>query len=193
MDEKNTPIELEDMKAMWTELNERISALEAENMRLARGVVDNNYKSARERLILRYRRFIILEIFFIIPTSILILTSTEVVEKYRIPTLIYWITFFIIAASEDFFLMCRLEQMDMNRQTVSQIASIAAKNWKFQKLGIMIGLPMAIGAIILFALAMNANIFMILGMVTGGCIGAMIGIRQLLKFMKDYKILQSNC
>lgn len=184
--------ELKDMKAMWIELNNRITSLEEDNRRLARQVMNNDYKSAKEKLIGKYRFFIFFNLMFLMVFSVFILANPMVNEKYRIVTFIYWMVFFLGEAATDAYLMIKVKQIDIYNSTVSEISRMAARNWKTHKIAIAIGLPVAIGAVILYGLLLNADNFVILGMVVGGLIGGLIGFRQLMKFLEYYKLLQNN-
>ena len=184
--------DLQDMKAMWQELNERVSQLEAENRRLAKKVVDKGFKSARERLMRKYKMFICVECIFMFWMSLFLLFNPLIVEKYRIITMIYWTIFFLGEAAVDFYLLCRVKKIDVFHSTVNKISREAAQAWKIHKIAVFIGLPLAIGAIILYAFALDANKFTIYGMIVGGMVGLIIGGNQLLKFMKYYRQLQSD-
>ena len=182
----------EEMKAMWIELNNRVSSLEEENRRLARSIINNNYKTARDKLISKYSLFIIIEIVMIFYMLIFVIFNPLLVEKYKVATIIYWALFFAFEASIDIYLRTRLRKIDIYNSSVSAIAAIASKNWKIHKIAIIIGLPLAFGAIILFGLLLNANEFTIYAMIIGGMVGLLIGVRQLRKFYLYYKLLQSD-
>ncbi|MCH5230566.1 MAG: hypothetical protein J1F43_02075 [Muribaculaceae bacterium] len=184
--------ELENMKAMWLELNQRVSALEAENRNLARKVSNEKYKSARDRLIRKYTAFIIVEVIMILYTFAFIGFNPMVVEKYRMVTCFYWLIFFLLGVAVDFYLRQRLVELDIYNSSVREISSQAARSWKIHKLAIIIGFPIAIGAVILFALALDANEFTIYGMIFGALIGATIGFFQLRKFLQYYRLLQTS-
>lgn len=190
MNETDNIKEFEEMKEMWLELNKRVSILEEENRSLAKNVRENNFKSSKDRLVTRYKKFIILESLMVIFFPLIIFNNPEGVEKYRWITFSYWIFFFLMEAGIDFYLMTRIEKLDLYNTPISEIANEAGQIWRIHKLAIIVGLPIAIGAIILFALFVNANEFVLAGMAVGGVIGALIGIRQLLKFKSDYIILQ---
>lgn len=184
--------QLEDMKAMWLELNQRISSLEEENRRLAKRAMENNYKSAKEKLLRKYSFFIGLELFMIIFIIPNIIFNPEAVEKYKMVTVIYWCIFFAFELGIDIYLRYRIKIIDIYNSNITEIAAMAAQNWKIHKIAICIGLPIAIGAVILFGLLLGANKFVIYGMITGGVIGMAIGFMQLLKFREYYRMLQSN-
>ena len=184
--------ELGNMKAMWVELNERVSSLEEENRKLARKVIDQNFKSTQEKLVRKYMKFIIVESVMMLWTCLFFVFNPEIVEKYRVLTAIYWGGFFLLEIIFDTYLMMRVKEINVYDSNIDEITHQAAKTWKLHKIFIMIGLPIAIGAAFLFALALDANEFTIAGMVVGGTIGLIIGIRQLMKFLQYYRVLQGK-
>lgn len=181
---------IEDFKMMWQELNQRISSLENDNKKLIRQIRESNYKSTQEKLVRKYWCFIGIEIIMIVFMSFFFLYNPLLIEKYRIPALIYWIVFFIIEALFDLYLLFQIKGIDIYTSPIKEVAARSAANWKLHKIGIVTGLPLAFGAILLFALAVDANQFTILGMIFGGVIGFIIGIYQLIKFKNYYKLLQ---
>lgn len=182
---------LEDMKSMWSALNDRISFLEEENRKLARRAMTNKYKTAREKLISKYKKFIFIETVMILYVWVFIGFNPETVDKYRLPTLIYWSLFFLAEIGIDYYLMERVREIDIYTSPVKEITQMAASNWRIHKLAIFIGLPIAFGAIILFGLAMDANEFVIYGMVAGAIVGLIIGFSQLRRFMSYYRQLKT--
>lgn len=182
--------DIEDFKIMWQELNQRISYLENDNKNLIRQIRETNYRNTQEKLVRKYCMFIGVEVIMIFFMSIFFLYNPLLIEKYRIPALIYWIVFFIFEALFDLFLLFRIKDIDIYSSTIKEVAARSASNWKLHKIGIGIGLPLAFGAIFLFALAVDANQYTILGMILGGIIGFIIGIYQLIKFKDYYKLLQ---
>lgn len=183
---------INDMKTMWMDLNRRLDALEEENRRLARKVVNEKYKNLQERLVRKYRIFIFVSCIMIIYSFLFIFMNNEVVDKYRLPATIYMICFFILCAATDTYLLIKVKDMDIYGEKINEITRTAAINWKIHKIFTMVGLPLAIGAVILIALALNANTFTYLGMIVGGIVGFSIGLRQLLKFRNYYRLLQTE-
>lgn len=184
--------ELENIKVLWQELNQRMESLERDNRMLAREVMNNKYVSAKEKLVKKYTIFSIISFVMIIYGFCFIFYNPFIVEKYKIATCIYWTLFFLFEAFLDLFLSYRLRKIDVYNSNVKEIANLSAQNWKIHKLGIVIGLPLAIGLVILFGLAMNPNEFVIYGMITGGFVGLLIGLIHLRKFYRYYKLLQSE-
>ena len=183
---------LDEIKAMWIDLNSRLSVVEEENRRLLDIVKNDKYKSIRQRLLTRYRAFIILALSFAIVCPAFLLLDPMVVEKFRLATAIYWCLFMLAAAGVDFYLYSIVRRMDVYNSTVLEMTKMAANNWKIHKLWIIIGMPVAFGAVILWGLAMDADNFVILCMIIGGVIGGVIGGLQLRKFWNDYKNLSNN-
>ena len=182
---------LEDMKTMWIELNDRLSSLEEDNRKMARQIMSGKYKTAQERLISKYRLFIIIATIMIFYIIGFVGFNPLVDDKYRLVTVLYWIIFFLAEIGIDSYLLFKVKEIDIYHSSVTEIAAIAARNWKIHKIAIFCGLPVAIGAIVLFALALDADEYMIYGMLAGAVIGILIGLRQLMKFFSNYKILQS--
>ena len=184
--------ELENFKAMWLELNEKISALEAENRNLARKVVNEKFRSAKEKLIRKYNAFIFVEVIMILFIFPFFMYNPFVVEKFRIFACVYWLVFFLFEVSMDFWLKEGIKNIDIYNSSVKEISLQVAKIRKLHKLAVIIGFPVAIGACVLFALAVNADKFTIYGMIVGGIIGGVIGIFQLKSFFQYYRFLQSS-
>lgn len=182
----------DDMKAMWIELNQRVSALEEENREMARRVMNKNYTTARQRLVNKYLAFMVLSFIMIGYMWLFILFNPFVVEKYKLVTAIYWSVFFMFEATIDGILCYRIKKIDLQRSTVSEIAGAAKMNWKIHKMAIIIGIPLAMVAIILFGLLLDADKYVLVGMIIGGIVGVGIGLMQLKKFWSYYRLLQSN-
>lgn len=184
--------EVNDMKKIWAQLNSRISKLENDNDILLKNIKFGRFKTSQEKLKNKYRKFIMIETIMTIAVVLIFLPNPMVNERYLWPTLIYWVFFFLFEISVDFYLLIKVSSMDIYNSTVSQISSYARQCWKIHKIAIFIGLPLAIGAIILFALLMNADKFVIAGMICGGMIGLVIGLMQLYDFIRNYRQLQSQ-
>lgn len=181
--------EINEMKAIWAKLNERISHLEEENKRLANDIIKNRYKSSIDALKDRYKKFIALELIFAILIPLTLWFNPEVVEKYRMIAILYWFAFFAIEMVFDYYLLERVKDMDIYEDSISEIGQKALANWKLHKLEIMLGFPLAIGAAVLYGFAIDANEFIFMGMGAGALVGAIIGFRQLMRFRRDYRNL----
>lgn len=183
---------IEDFKIIWQDLDQRLSKLENENEKLIQNIKKTNYKTTQEKLVNKYRCFIAVELIMICFMTLYFIFNPLVNEKYRIITLVYWDLFFTIEVIFDFYLLYQIKKLDIYTSPINEVAQKASTNWKLHKIGIVIGLPLAFIAILLFALAVNANKFTIFGMIIGGILGLLIGIRQLIKFKNYYNMLQEN-
>ena len=181
---------IEEMKQMWIELNERLTCLEKENKKMAQTVKMNSYKSNREKLVAKYKKFIFLESLFMIFIISLLLRNPMANEKILLPAIIYVVCFALFEIFVDFYLMIRLKRMDIYTSTVKEISNYSTRCWKIHKIAIFIGLPIALGGVILIGIALNANSFMIAGMICGGIVGLLIGLKQLREFISCYRELR---
>lgn len=184
--------ELDDMKSMWNDLNKRLERLEEENRELAKEIMANKFLSVTERLASKYRKFMVLQIIWAVIMPAYILANHYVVEQYRWPTAVVFCVFFLLAFGVDFYLLGNIKKMDIYNSPVTEISRLAALNWKIHKLWIIFMLPFAFAAVLLLALALNANIYTLTGMACGVVLGVAIGTYQLLKFRSGYRLLQSS-
>ena len=183
---------IDDMMAMWKEMDNKLSSLVEENRMLANEIKKNKVRSNQEKLGRKYRAFIIMEAVCIPLIFLLLGVNPEVVEKYRWPTLIYFVCFFLLEICIDGYLLCKLNNIDIYNESIVEISRKAKANWKTHKIAVLIGIPIAIGAVVLFCLAMGGNEAPIYGIFFGGAIGLGIGLNEFFKFMKNYKEMSSD-
>ena len=183
---------LEDLKIMWKDINLRLSHLENENKMLIQNIKKTNYKTTQDKLKRKYGNFILVEFVMICFMTLFFIFDPLINEKYRIITLVYWDMFFLLELGIDAYLLYQVKKIDIFNSSIKEVAARAAENWKLHKIAIAISLPIALGAVLLFALAVNVNKFIIAGMMVGGLIGLTIGIQQLLRFKNYYKLLQAD-
>ena len=184
--------DLEDMMVIWKEMDGKLKSLVEENRRLADEIKKNRLLSSHEKLIRKYRAFIIMEA-ICIPLIFLVLGANPlVVEKYRWAALIYFECFFLMEIFIDGYLLYKLNSIDIYNDSNVEISRRARANWKTHKIAILIGIPIAIGAVALFCLALGTNTSMLWGVLVGGIIGLAIGLNEFFKFMKNYKVLSEK-
>ena len=178
---------IDDMMTMWKEMDNKLSSLVEENQRLANEIKKNKVRSNQEKLIRKYRAFIIMEA-VCIPMIFLILgLNPEVVEKYRWPALISFVCFFLMEICIDGYLLYKLNSIDIYNESIIEISQQARRNWKLHKIAVLIGIPIAIGVVLLFCLALGGNTATLWGVFVGGIIGLGIGLNEFFKFMKNYR------
>lgn len=183
---------IDEMMAMWNQLDEKLTGLEQENRKLAIEIKKNKYRTTLEKLINKYWRFIIMEALYIILFPVFMMKCPFIIEKYRMVTIIYWICFFVMVMGFDYYLMARLKDIDVYDCSISEIADRARSNWKIHKLSIFICLPVSFGGIILFVLSLGGDSSLIWGVLVGLVIGLILGLNQLRKFIRSYRHLQKE-
>ena len=180
---------VDDMMAMWKEMDNKLSSLVEENRRLADEIKKNNLRSSQEKLSRKYRAFIIMEAVCIPLMFVVLGINPLVVNQYRWPALIYFVCFFLLGIGIDGYLLYKLNCIDIYHNSIIEISKQARANWNIHKIAVLIGIPIAIGAVVLCFLAFGSNISMLWGVLVGGAIGLGIGLNEFFKFMKNYKAM----
>lgn len=180
---------IEDMMAMWRSMDSKLTALVDENRRLAEEVKKNKLRSSQEKLMRKYRAFIILEAVCIPLMCLAIGVNPLVVSQFRWLALIYFVCFFLLEIFIDSYLLYKLNSIDIYTDSINDIARQARENWKTHKIAVLIGIPLAIGGVVLFCLAMGGDKSAMWGVFVGAAIGIGIGINEFFKFMKNYKAM----
>ena len=178
---------IDDMIVMWKEMDSKLTSLVEENRRLADEIKKNKLRSSQERLMRKYRAFIILEAVCIPLMFFILVVNPLVVNQYRWPALIYFVCFFLLEICIDGYLLYKLNSIDIYNDSIVDISRQARANWKIHKIAVLIGIPIAIGAVVLIWLAMGGNTPMLWGIFVGLVIGLGIGLNEFFKFMKNYK------
>lgn len=183
---------IEDMMLMWKEMDNKLSSLMEENKRLVDEIKKNKILSSQERLARKYRAFIIMEAACIPLIFVALGLNPIVVNHLRWPAVIYFICFFLLEIIIDGYLLYKLNCIDIYNDSIIDISRQARTNWKIHKIAVLIGIPIAIGAVLLVFLAMGGDMAMLWGLVVGGAIGFGIGLNEFFKFMKNYKAMSAE-
>lgn len=183
---------IDEMMVMWREMDSKLSSLVEENRRLADEVKKSKLRSSQEQLMRKYRAFIIMEAVCIPLMFFLLLANPLVIDQYRWITLIYFVCFFLLEIFIDSYLLFRLSKIDIYNDSIIEISRQARANWRTHKIAVLIGIPVAIGAVVLFCLAMGGNMSILWGVFVGGAIGLGIGLNEFFKFMKNYKAMSKE-
>lgn len=183
---------IENMIEMWNKLDEKINRIAEENKRLAKEIKKSKYKSSQDKLVSRYRRFIILELIWLVLFPGIICLNPLVMPEYKLATVIYFALFFALEAIMDYYLMTKVQNIDIFNSSVREISDRARQYRKIHLICVAIGIPLGIGAVLLFILSMGANQDVIYGMIGGAVVGLLIGAYQLIQFLSSYKNLQDD-
>lgn len=183
---------MEEMMVMWREMDSKLSSLVEENRKLADEIKKNKLRTSQERLIRKYRAFIIMEA-VCIPLMIFVLgVNPMAIDQYKWIALIYFIGFFLLEICIDGYLLYKLNGIDVYNDSIVEISRQARANWRTHKIAVLVGIPIAVGAVVLFCLAMGSDPSMMWGVFVGGAIGLGIGLNELFKFMKNYKAMSQE-
>lgn len=150
-------------------------------------IMQGKKKSALQSLAQRYltfSRFAIIALFLSVP-AIFRIMSQVFSMKECIWLAIGFAVIFIVSSAMDRWLYNRVKALDLTAMTVTEIARKAVLYRKRHLQFVAILLPMAI--VLCSAMASKCgNMYMTAGMVTCGVVGMVLGIGQLIKFLKDY-------
>ena len=183
---------IDDMMTIWKEMDSKLTFLVDENKKLVDKIKKDKLKSKQEKLIAKYRGFIVMEGIGIPLILLAVGLNPLIIEKYRWPTLIYFICFFLLEICIDAFLLYKLNRIDIYNDSITNISRQAKTNWKTHKIAVLIGIPIAVGAVALISLAVGANKAFLYGIFVGGAIGVALGLNEFLKFMKNYKSMTKD-
>lgn len=170
-------------------MDSKLTSLIEENRQLAAEIKKNKILSSKEKLVRKYRAFIIMEAICIPLMVFLLGFNPMVVNQYRWAAMIYFVCFFLLEICVDSYLLYRLLGIDIYSDSIVEISRRATANWKIHKIAVLVGIPIAIGAVVLFCLAMGSDISVIWGVAVGGVIGLGIGLNEFFKFMKNYRTM----
>lgn len=183
---------IDDMIAMWKEMDSKLSSLVEENRKLAEEIKKNKLRGSQEKLMRKYRAFIIMEALCIPLICFFLGVNPLIVDQYRWPALIYFVCFFTFEICIDGFLLYKVNKIDIYNDSIIEISRQAKTNWKIHKIAVLIGIPIALGAVVMICLAMDGDIAMLWGVFVGGIIGLGIGLNEFFKFMKNYKTMSKE-
>ncbi len=148
-------------------------------------IPDSQRKTALEKLIGRYRSFVLLECLCLIlfPTCMhwLFNGSNDTFLA------MYAIIFFITAAVVDYKLALKLATIDIQQMTVAAVLRTILDCRKRHLQSMILLIPMAVGFIGVIAYASINETHLLIGMAVGLVAGLALGIREFNGFMRDYR------
>lgn len=177
-------MDLEEMKKNWNELDNRVADLEAKNQEIMDYIWANNVRSARERLMFQYRRFIFIGSIMAI---VMALTRGEFFPWY---IKIAFICYFLLVAAMDYYLYMGIKGIDINTFTVNDLVEKALFYRRRHHIFQLILLPIAI--VMLTAQFCIAAEYFRWGMLAGLIIGLAVGLSIYVRIMRNYKSLMSK-
>ena len=147
-----------------------------------------NCRTTVDNLASRYLRFAILAAAMVLVMP-LFARNEFVPEPFRLPIMLVGIAFFLTCCIMDLWLYGRVKGMDIFNAPVRVVMETAMRCRRFHLRCMCVTLPFAMCYIALVAYAIANDTAVIWGMVIGGLTGLLLGLRELRRFMKDYRSL----
>lgn len=182
---------IEEMEKAWRSLSSRLEKLEFEQQNLLDNAMRKR-RTALDDLALRYKRFSMIGLCCIIPNILFAMSPIIESADYRIWIVAYASCYFLMAAIMDYWLYKGISGMDILAMSVAQVNSLCRFYRKRHHQFMMILFPLAVGFVALLCFACRLDTYFIFGIATGGFLGLVLGTRQYLKFMRDYRVAVSD-
>ena len=181
---------IEEMRRAWTETADRLERLEGNFTARREEAMAGKRRTALDSLASRYKRFSLISLLFVF-ISPLYLVNHVFDDRYGILIPIFMAAYFGIASCMDWWLYKKVSSIDISLMPSEEVVSTVAlcRRRHFQFMVILI--PLMIGMVVLFILGSEQNKYMIISICFGIIIGLILGLRQLINFMHDYKLVRS--
>ena len=179
---KTYDMDFERMKTDW-----RTSAREIKAYSGTGKDFDFRRKDSLGRLAARYKRFIIIECIAAIGIYPFYFRMSDSFPKITLGLCFATLAYFALCALIDTWLLNAIRSIDCSRMTVEEVITQSMLCRKRHLQSIMLLLPLAFGLIFYIALCYDADRFALYGVIAGAVTGVLIGINQLLSFLRDYR------
>ncbi len=153
-------------------------------------ITDGRRRSSLQSLARRYRWFSNMALFMIL-WPIITWANPSIVIPHKTVILIVMCVYFAVCSIMDHWLYCGIKSIDCATMTVSEVARLARlyRRRHLQFIGLL--LPIAIGVIGVI-IYFSTNIYTTVGVIMGAILGIVIGLRQLMAFLADYRQLMQD-
>lgn len=181
----------EEMREAWNETSRRLDQLEKEYFGMRNEVIHSRKRTALQNLAQRYKRFSLLSIVFIFIAPFY--GFNHLFEGWlSICIPISMVIFFGIASVMDWWLYKRVSGIDVTIMTNEKVVreSRLCRRRHFQFMAILF--PLALGMVSLFVIGFKNEVWGIFSCAIGLVIGLAIGLRQLINFLNDYRMLRED-
>lgn len=181
----------EEMRHAWAETSRRLERLEQDYNTLRRETIDGRRKTALEDLARRYRLFAIAAMICIVAFPMAMHGhASPLSSPYTLWVVIFGVVYFGTASAMDWWLYRQVTEIDVSRMPVEEVAERSAFCRKRHLQFICVLLPMALGFVAFFLYSTIDSPYVIAGGIAGFVIGALLGLRQLHRFLSDYRQLR---
>lgn len=147
--------------------------------------------TALERLARRYRNFSIISAIAIVAMPFLMM-NMGLMQKALLPLIFFADFYFFLASVMDLWLSNGISKIDCALMSVTEVLHRASFYRKRHLQFVLILLPMAVLFIasIIYFRDDNMNEYFLIGVISGALVGLIIGVSQLLRFLRDYDDLR---
>lgn len=174
-------MELDEIKAAWSELNIRLEKSEALNRRMLADMLENRQQSAKDKL-MKY------EVFFLV---LCIVSATMIVPAYlagvySLPVSAIFEAVFVFAGLWQVYKIVLLRRMSIAQCTTTDLIQKAIRFKVVTRMRTVVGLLLLIPIIVVICLYdVKEPVAVYIGMGIGGVIGLTIGLVLFFRNLKD--------
>ncbi len=181
----------EEMRQAWAETSRRLERLEQDCNAQRREAMDGRRKTALDDLARRYRRFAIAAMIFIVAFPLAMHGHPSPISPlYTTWVIVFGVLYFGTASAMDWWLYRQVTEIDVSHMTVEEVAERSAFCRKRHLQFVCVLLPMALGFVAFFLYCTLDSPYVIAGGIAGFIVGALLGLRQLRRFLSDYRYLR---
>lgn len=152
---------------------------------------DSTRRTPLEKLALRYKRFSVMGVVCIL-LGLSWLNIPDLQLKNRILTVVFYCLMMLICAVTDRYLYMKLSSINISSTPTARVIETVRKCRKIHLIFICFSIPMAIALIGFIAWQFSNSIYMLICIIVGAVTGLVIGIFQLMEFLRDYRDLLND-
>lgn len=177
-------MQLEDMKAAWSEMNRRLEKSEITNKKMISKMILSRAHSGFEKLV-RYERLF----FFFSLFAMAYMALPPLLEVFKLPTIIILEVTLLYCAIEQAYKVYILRQIHLDtdniQELIGKMLAYRSLTMKMFKVGMFILLPIILVAMFLPLLNRPDTLYFLLGAAVGAIVGMILGISAFRRHKKD--------
>lgn len=169
-------MDIQEMKSNWHSAKDSINTVSELQL-------DENRKTALQRLGDKYNRFSHMSL-------VIMLCGPLVLWNVGIRSVLLFVGYYILTGAAsifDAYLAQSIRAINLTRMPVTEVLERTMRCRKLHLRWEIYVLPIVVLWVAATAYTMQADIYFVYGVITGGFIGLVMGIRVLLRFLNDYR------